>query len=99
MSNKEEIRSSWLELFCFMSSSARGLVGEPTIYGPFRLVDSLEKIIAILEKLDMADEFMEREKAKISEKKLILVTDRDAFIKFLDEIVIDFTKELKKVQL
>ena len=99
MSSKEEIRSSWLELFCFMSSSARGLVGEPALYGPFRLVDSLEKIIVILENLGMADEFMEKEKAKIAEKKLIAITDRDAFIDFLDEIVIDFTKELKKVQL
>ncbi|UCB45078.1 MAG: hypothetical protein JSV25_12795 [Spirochaetota bacterium] len=99
MSSKEEIRSSWLELFCFMSSSARGLVGEPALYGPFRLVDSLEKIIVILENLGMADEFMEKEKAKIAEKKLIAITDRDAFIDFLDEIVIDFTKELKKAQL
>ena len=96
MSSKEEIRSHWLELFCFMSSSARGLIGEPALYGPFRLVDSLEKIIIILENLGMSDEFMEKEKAKIAEKKLVAITDREAFVKFLDEIVIDFTKELKK---
>jgi len=95
MSNIEEIREKWLELFCFMASSARGCVEEPTIYGPFRLVDSLEKILHILEDQGIADDFMKKEKEKIAEKKLVVITDQEAFVRFLDEIVIDFTKRLK----
>jgi hypothetical protein len=97
MGEREGVRrGDWLELFCFMSSSARGLVGEPDIYGPFRLVDSLEKIIDLLGKQGVLDdEFLKKEKEKIGEKKLVVVVDRDAFVEFLDELVMDFTRELK----
>jgi len=90
-------RGEWLELFCFMTSSARGLIGEPELYGPFRIIDSIEKIIELLENQKLLDDaFLKAEKEKIKEKKLILVSDGDAFITFLDELVMDFTKELKK---
>ena len=93
-------RGEWLELFCFMSSSARGLVGEPDIYGPFRLVDSLEKTIDLLGKQGVLDdEFLKKEKVKIAQKKLVIIEDREAFIKFLDELVMDFTRELKREEL
>ena len=91
---KELIRA-WLELFCFMTSSARGCVKEPTIYGPFRLIDSIEKIITILDEQGIADDFFRKEKKKIEEKKLVLVEDEDAFVDLLDELVLDFAKELK----
>jgi hypothetical protein len=91
------LRGEWLALFCFMTSSARGLVGEPVLYGPFRIVDSLEKILELLEKQDLlSDEFLKTEREKIVEKKLVVVIDEDEFVDFLDELVMDFTKELKK---
>ncbi|HUT65841.1 MAG TPA: DUF6092 family protein [Spirochaetota bacterium] len=90
-------RGEWLELFCFMTTSARGLIGEPELYGPFRIIDSIEKIIELLENQKLLDDaFLKAEKEKIKEKKLTLVADGDAFITFLDELVMDFTKELKK---
>jgi hypothetical protein len=92
---KKEIIRAWLKLFCFMTSSARGCVKEPTIYGPFRLVDSIEKIITILDKQGMADDFFRKEKKKIEERKLVLVEDEEAFVNLLDELVMDFAKELK----
>ena len=92
---RNEIKRAWLELFCFMTSSARNCVGEPPMYGPFRLIDSVEKIITILEKQGLADDFFKKKRAKIEENKLVLVTDKEAFIELLDELVMDFTKELK----
>lgn len=90
-------RGEWLELFCFMTTSARGLIGEPELYGPFRIIDSIEKIIELLENQKLLDNaFLKTEKEKIKEKKLTVVADRDAFVTFLDELVMDFTKELKK---
>ena len=91
----EEIRKGWLEIFCFMTTSARGLEGEPADYGPFRMIDSLEKIIGLLEKQGQADEFLKVEKEKISERKFVLLTEKDEFLRLLDELVVDFTKELK----
>ena len=93
--NKEEIRKSWLEIFCFMTTSARGLVGEPADYGPFRLIDSLEKIIDLIEKQGLADEFLKVEKEKIATRKFVMITEKDEFLKLMDELVMDFTKELK----
>ena len=92
---REEIKRTWLELFCFMTTSARGLVGEPTIYGPFRLIDSLEKIITILEEQGLTDDFLKKERKKIEENKLVLIEDEKAFVELLDELVMNFTKELK----
>ncbi len=90
-----EDKRAWLDLFCFMTTSAKGCVGEPTIYGPFRLIDSVEKIITILEKQGLTDDFLKKERKKIEEKKLVLIEDEKAFIELLDELVMDFTKELK----
>jgi hypothetical protein len=96
-SSNELNRGEWLELFCFMTTSARGLIGEPELYGPFRVIDSLERIIELLENQKLIDDiFLKAEKEKIKEKKLTVVADRDAFVTFLDELVMDFTKELKR---
>jgi hypothetical protein len=87
-SSKELNRGEWLELFCFMTTSARGLIGEPELYGPFRVIDSLERIIELLENQKLIDDiFLKAEKEKIKEKKLTVVADRDAFVTFLDELV------------
>jgi hypothetical protein len=89
-------RSEWLELFCFMSSSARGLIQEPQIYGPFRLLDSLERLIGLLaDQGVLDDEFLQKEREKINRNKLLLMADRQAFVALLDEVVADFTRELK----
>ncbi|MBN2325123.1 MAG: hypothetical protein JXQ30_15445 [Spirochaetes bacterium] len=93
-------RGEWIELFCFISSSARSLVGEPEIYGPFRLVDTLERIIDLLGRQGVLDdEFLNSEKEKIVEKKFDVMVNRESFIDFLDELVMDFTRELKKEEL
>jgi hypothetical protein len=93
---KEELRYDLLKLFCYMITSARGCVEEPKLYGPFRLIDSVERIITLLDNEGLADDFLKRERAKIEENKEILMQDEEGFIKFLDELVIDFTKKLKE---
>ena len=79
------LRGEWLELFCFMSSSARGL--------------DLNDRVAAHEQGVLDDEFLKKEKEKIAEKKLVIVVDREAFVEFLDELVMDFTRELKREDL
>jgi len=93
---KEEIKKDLLELFCHMSASARGCVEEPKLYGPLRMIDSMEKMIQLLEKRGLADDFLKEEKEKIKEGKYLVMRDREAFVKFLDELVMDFTKKLKE---
>lgn len=98
MKNKmkeEKLRYELLKLFCYIVTSARGCVDEPKLYGPFRLIDSVERIITLLDNEGLADDFLKKERAKIEENKYILMGDEKGFIKLLDELVIDFTKRLK----
>ena len=85
-----------LDLFCYMVTSARGCVNEPTIYGPFRLVDTMQKVIEILEELDLASKFLSDQRMFIAEKKLLMVDDVEAFVGFLDVLVLRFATELKQ---
>ena len=79
-----------------MLSSARGLMDEPREYGPFRLVDTAERLISILEKYGFADEFLQKQRLKIEEGKYSVMEGEDKFRKFLDELMVEFAKELKK---
>ncbi|MDH5364122.1 MAG: DUF6092 family protein [Dehalococcoidia bacterium] len=99
MKNKmkeEKLRYELLKLFCYIVTSARGCVDEPKLYGPFRLIDSVERIITLLDNEGLADDFLKKERAKIEENKYILMEDEKEFIKLLDELVIDFTRKLKE---
>ncbi len=90
------LRDDLFELFCFMISSARGLMDEPKDYGPFRIVDSISRLITILEKHQLADDFLTREKEKIEEGKYSVMDGEDKFREFLDGLVVDFAEELKR---
>lgn len=93
---EKKLRYELFKLFCYIVTSARGCVDEPKLYGPFRLIDSVERIIVLLDNEGLADDFLKKERAKIEENKYLLMQDEEGFIKFLDELVIDFTKKLKE---
>jgi len=93
---QEKLRYDLLKLFCYIITSARGCIEEPKLYGPFRLIDSVERIITLLDNEGLADDFLKKERAKIEEKKYLVMQDAEGFTKFLDELVIDFTKKLKE---
>jgi hypothetical protein len=78
-----------------MTSSARGCVDEPIIYGPLRLIESIEKIITIIGEQGISDDFLLAEREKIENNKLVVMEDEEAFVELLDELVLDFTKALK----
>ena len=96
MASQNEINREFFELICFMLSSARGLMDEPREYGPFRLIDTAERLISILEKYGFADEFLQKQRLKIEEGKYSVMEGEDKFRKFLDELMVEFAKELKK---
>ena len=93
---EEKFKYDLLKLFCYMITSARGCIEEPKLYGPFRLIDSVARIIALLDNEGLADDLLKKEMAKIEENKYLLMEERGKFIEFLDELVIDFTAELKE---
>ncbi|MBO8182501.1 MAG: hypothetical protein H0Z28_06880 [Archaeoglobus sp.] len=91
-----DLKDDLFELICFMLSSARGLMDEPKAYGPFRIIDSVSRLISILEKHQLADDFLVREKKKIEEGKYSVMDGEDKFREFLDGLMVDFAEELKK---
>jgi len=96
--NDRELYRGLFELTGYMLTSARGLIEEPQLYGPFRLLDGVSRLCDILEKKDSgyADFFSEL-KAKIDEKKYTVISDEDAFIRMMDDAVLDFTRKMNEL--
>jgi hypothetical protein len=86
------------EIALFLATSAQGCLGEPPLYGPFRLLDALSKVADFPDYargLD-ADPFLKEIKAIVDEKKFLVTYDVDGFKKAIDEIVEKFAKETKR---
>ena len=96
--NNTDMYRGLFELTGYMLTSARGLIEEPQLYGPFRLLDGVSRLCGILEKEDSGyGDFFSELKAKIDEKKYTLMTDEDAFIRLMDDAVISFTRKMKEM--
>jgi len=86
------------EIAVFLAISARNCIDEPPLYGPFRLLDALSKIIEFPKYAACLqdDPFLKQIKTIVDEKKFLVMHDVDGFKKAADEIVEMFAKELKK---
>ncbi|MGM0405583.1 MAG: DUF6092 family protein [Thermoplasmatota archaeon] len=83
----------FFDLLCYMSSSAKGLVDEPKLYGPLRLLESMERIIDVLESNDMSNEFYTKLKEEIKENKYTVMQDEEEFVESIDNIVAMLAKK------
>ena len=88
----------FFEILVFLATSARGCVDEPPLYGPLRLIDALSRLVDLPKYAPCLkeDKFLKRVKAEIDEKKFLVMFDPEKFKEFLDDVVHQFTKELKK---
>ncbi len=93
--DKGELKSDFFNLLAFLVTSARNCVEEPKLYGPFRLIDGASRLIGILEGAGIADEFFIGIRKKIDGGKYSVMSDKDKFIKFLDDLTLDFADKLK----
>lgn len=84
-------------LATYLLASARGCVDEPKLYGPLRLVEAISRLVALTESSDFAkDEFLIQAKEKIDANKHLVLESDEEFTKFLDDLLREFTQELKK---
>ncbi len=96
--NDRELYRGLFELTGYMLTSARGLIEEPQLYGPFRLLDGVSRLCGILEKKKIGyGDFFSELKEKIDEKKYTVISDEDAFIRMMDDAVLDFTRKMKEL--
>jgi len=94
-----EARDEVFRTLCYMAVSARGCVNEPPLYGPFRLIDALSRLIDAFDRAGEADDFLLGIKKRIDESKFSVMTDADQFVGLLDDLVLTFTRELKRRRL
>lgn len=86
------------EIAAFLAASARGCIDEPRLYGPFRLIDALSKLLDLPKYASCLseDSFFDQIKKEINEKKVLIMSDVEGFKDFLDHLVQEFARELKR---
>ena len=86
------------ELLSFLVSSAHLLVNEPEHYGSFRLIDAACRLIGFaLESGRLEDDqFLREFKEDADQKKLLLMTDQEGFLQYLEDATRDVAKEMKR---
>lgn len=86
-----------LDYIAYIVSSAKCCIKEPKIYGSFRLVDSIEKLIILLEKHNIViDDDIKKIIEKIQNEKLSFMTDEEHFILMLDEVTSDLIETINE---
>jgi vacuolar-type H+-ATPase subunit B/Vma2 len=86
------------ELSLYLLTAARGCVGEPHIYGPFRLLEAISRLTDLYSKTDKLkpDEFLLKAKKEIDEKKYVMMASEEEFIALMDKLITEFTSELER---
>ena len=76
----------------YLVASARDCLDEPLIYGPFRMIEGVSRLIESFPE----DEFLRAQKEVIDREKYEVMADRDRFAAWLDEILRQFAAESKR---
>jgi hypothetical protein len=79
-------------LATFLVTAARDLVDEPAIYGPFRLIDAVDRLMTGA----FDDDFLRSVQPELEREKQKVMSDRDAFVAWLDDISARFAAEAKR---
>jgi nitroreductase len=71
----------------YLAASAHGLLTEPPSYGPYRLVDSLSRLVSVMDQCGLADQALLDAQRLIEERKLDVVDDTDRFRGMVGEVL------------
>jgi hypothetical protein len=85
------------EVLAFLVSSAHLCVVEPRFYGTFRLIDAACRLIGFaLEGGQLEDDqFLREFKEDADKRKLLIMTDEQAYFQFLEDATRKMAKEMK----
>jgi hypothetical protein len=79
-------------LATFLVIAARDVVDEPAIYGPFRMIDAVDRLMAG----SFDDDFLTEIKPELEREKQKVMSDREAFVAWLDVLAARFAAEAKR---
>ena len=85
--DSDALRFEMLALLSYLAVSARGCVDEPPLYGPFRLVDAMSRLMQILESAGLSGEGWAELGAYVDENKYAVIDEAADSRAFLDELV------------
>ena len=92
----DELYRDLIDLVSYMTTSARGLLDEPRLYGPFRLIEGVSRICGFLNPQEETDQaFLSRLKERIDGDKFSVMSDEAVFTAMLDETVLLVAKQLR----
>jgi hypothetical protein len=92
--DKKSLEEKVFELVSYMTVSARNLLEEPARYGPFRLVDSVSRLVDILEAHGLSSERLAGLQAKIESLKYSAMGPEEEYRAFLEGIVSHLVDEI-----
>ena len=84
---KNELEQEFFELVCYMVTSARNLIIENKLYGPFRLIDAVSRLVDIVQKLDLNSPRLQAIQKQIEEGKYTVMENEEDFTVFLENLV------------
>jgi hypothetical protein len=87
MATGSELERKLYELAGYMVTSARNLLDETPLYGPFRLIDATSRLIAVLEEEGISSPRLSALREKIEAGKYTVADDPAEFGRFLDDLV------------
>jgi hypothetical protein len=79
-------------LATFLVTAARDVIEEPAIYGPFRMIDAVDRLIAP----SFDDDFLSAIQPELEREKQKVMTHREAFVAWLDDLAARFAVEAKR---
>jgi hypothetical protein len=89
--------SEVFDLAIYLVASAKDCLDEPLIYGPLRLLEGVNKIVLMGETNPaFRDKFLSKMKEGVSGDILKVMSDREEFERALDNLLLEFTEELKR---
>jgi hypothetical protein len=80
------------ELALYLVAAARDCLDEPHIYGPFRMIEGVSRLLAHVDH----DEFLTRARETIDREKVNVMGGREQFAAWLDELLRGFAAEAKR---
>lgn len=95
----EALRWKTLKYIAFLASSARILTEEPHLCGSFRLIDSISRLMEVLESIPnftLGEPFSSIRRF-VDEGKHSVMKSKEDYLKFLDELLDRVVKEAFKV--
>jgi hypothetical protein len=93
--NDETLRRDLFLLIGYLLTSAHGLYEEPPGYGPFRLIDTAGRLLALMETHGLADPFLTQLERTITSERFGHSNDEE-LRGTLNELCLQYAAELER---